>query len=207
VFSLVLIASEESRITLSWTAGAAGRPREGVFLPPAVFDFLPFGSKDTYPLSFRVVSVKLDSGNYEYLITNLGSEFTLEDLKYLYHKRWGIEISFRELKHTIAAMHFNSKKVELIKQEIYAKMILYNFCEMITLDVIIKQDCKRKYWYQANFSIAMTICIRYLRTLNDGHPPNVEVLISKYIYPVREGRNFKRDIKTQPSKYFLYRVA
>lgn len=52
----------------------------------------------------------------------------------------GIEISFKELKHTIGLMHFNPKKVEHIKQEIFVKMILYNLCEMITLDVVIKQE-------------------------------------------------------------------
>ncbi|MBI9015228.1 MAG: IS4 family transposase [Clostridiales bacterium] len=173
----------------------------------STFDFLPVGSKDTYSLTFRVVCVKINEDKYQYLLTNLDSSFTSEDLKYLYHKRWGIEISFRELKHTIGLMHFNSKKVEHIKQEIYAKMILYNFCEMITLDVVIKQDRNRKYSYQANFTIAMTICIKFLRCFNDKHPPNVEALIRKYIYPVREGRNFFRDIKVKQCKGFLYRVA
>lgn len=173
----------------------------------SIFDFLPKGSKDSYPITFRVVGVEIGEGKYQYLITNLGDNFTLEDLKYLYHKRWGIEISFRELKHTIGLMHFNSKKVEHIKQEIFAKMILYNFCEMITLDVVIKQDKNRKYSYQANFTIAMSICIRYLRSFNDRHPPDVEALICKYIYPIREGRNFLRDIKAKRCRGFLYRVA
>lgn len=178
-----------------------------LLIKKSTFDFLPIGSKDSYPITFRVVGIKIGKDKYEYLITNLDQSFTLDDLKYLYHKRWGIEISFRELKHTIAMMHFNSRKVELIKQEIYAKMILYNFCEMITLNVVIKQDYNRKYTYQANFSIAMTICIKYLRSFDDKHPPNVEALISKFIYPIREGRNFDRDIKVQRCKGFLYRVA
>jgi len=173
----------------------------------STFDFLPVGCKDSYPLTFRVVCVKINEDKYQYLLTNLDNSFTLGDLKALYHKRWGIEISFRELKHTIGLMHFNSKKVEHIKQEIYAKMILYNFCEMITLDVVIKQDCNRKYSYQANFTIAMSICMKFLRCFNDKHPPNVEALIRKYIYPVREGRYFFRDIKAIPCRGFLYRVA
>lgn len=178
------------------------------FLPKSsTFDFLPLGSKKTYPISFRAVCIKIGADKYEYLITNLDESFTLDDLKFLYHKRWGIEISFRELKHTIAMLHFKTKKVELIKQEIYAKMILYNFCEMITLHVVIVQDNNRKHSYQANFSVAMTICIKFLRCYKDKHPPNVEALISKYINPIREGRNFSRVIKVQPSKGFLYRVA
>lgn len=173
----------------------------------STFDFLPLSSKDTYRITFRVVGVEIGEDKFQYLITNLDESFTLEDLKYLYFKRWGIEISFRELKHTIGLMHFNSKKVEHIKQEIFAKMILYNFCEMITLDVVIKQDANRKYSYQANFTVAMTICIKFLRCFNDKHPPDVEALISKYIYPIREGRNFFRDIKVKQCRGFLYRVA
>lgn len=81
------------------------------FLPKSSnFDFLLPGDKGTYPITFRVVCVKVEENNYQYLITNLNTEFSLEDLKYIYHKRWGIEISFRELKHTIAMLHFNSKK-------------------------------------------------------------------------------------------------
>ena len=171
------------------------------------FDFLPKGSKDTYRLTFRVVGIRIAEDKYQYLITNLGEGFSLEDLKYLYHKRWGIEISFRELKHTIGLLHFNSKKVEHIKQEIFAKMILYNFCEKITLDVVIKQDKNRKHSYQANFTLAMTICIEFLRTFDDKHPPNVEALISMYIYPIREDRNFFREIKGQQCRGFLYRLA
>ncbi len=173
----------------------------------STFDFLPKGSKGTYRVTFRVVGLKISDDKFQYLITNLDESFTLEDLKYLYHKRWSIEISFRELKHTIGLMHFNSKKVEHIKQEIYAKMILYNFCEMITLNVIIKQDNNRKYSYQANFTIAMTICIKFFSSSDDRHPPDVEALICKYIYPIREGRNFFRDIKVKQCKGFLYRVA
>ncbi len=173
----------------------------------STFDFLPKGSKGTYRITFRVVGIKISKDKYQYLITNLDESFALEDLNYLYHKRWGIEISFRELKHTIGLMHFNSKKVEHIKQEIFAKMILYNFCEMITLDVVVKQDNNRKYSYQANFSVAMTICIKFLRSINDRHPPDVEALICKYIYPIREGRNFFRDIKVKQCRGFLYRVA
>lgn len=173
----------------------------------STFDFLPIGSKETYQLTFRVVCIEIEKGKFQYLVTNLGGNFSKQDIKYLYHKRWGIEISFRELKHTIGLMHFNSKKVAHIKQEIFAKMILYNFCEMITLDVVIKQDSNRKYSYQANFTVAMTICIKFLRCFNDKHPPDVEALISKYIYPVREGRNFFRDIKVKQCRGFLYRVA
>lgn len=52
------------------------------------FDFLPLGSKDTYPISYRVVCVEISEGNYQYLITNLCEEVcSTEELKGIYLMR------------------------------------------------------------------------------------------------------------------------
>lgn len=51
--------------------------------------------------------------------------------------RWEIETAFRELKYTIGLNAFHAKKRELIKQEIYARLILHNFCERIKLTLMI----------------------------------------------------------------------
>ena len=119
----------------------------------------------------------------------------------------GIEISFRELKHTIGMTRFHSKKVDHIKQEIYAKLILYNFCEMITLNVVITQKNDRKYIYKVNFTNATQICIRFYRYFNDIDPLNVEALIKRYITPIRDGRKFPRNLKSQSFVSFFYRVS
>jgi hypothetical protein len=48
----------------------------------STFDFLPHGSKDTYPISYRVVCVEIEKDNYQHLITNLNKkEFSSKDLK------------------------------------------------------------------------------------------------------------------------------
>ena len=55
------------------------------------FDYLEYGSNDTYPISFRVVRVKLSDGSFECLVTNLpAEEFPPKRLKKLYYARWGI---------------------------------------------------------------------------------------------------------------------
>ena len=133
--------------------------------------------------------------------------FLLNDLKALYHERWGVEISFRELKYTLGMTHFHSQKVEHIKQEIYAKLILYNFCKTITLNVVITQDNNKKYIYKVNFNNASHICIRFYRYFGDMHPPDVEALIAKYISPIREKRKFARKMKSQSFVSFFYRVS
>ena len=63
-----------------------------------------------YPMSFRVVHFMLDTGEYETLVTSLSPQFTLSDLKELYHARWGIETSFRELKYGIGLIDLHEKK-------------------------------------------------------------------------------------------------
>ena len=66
-------------------------------------------------------------------------------IKELYASRWGIETSFRDLKYTIGMLNFHSKKVMCIQQEIYDRMVMYNFVQMITLHVVIVKKTKKTY--------------------------------------------------------------
>lgn len=110
------------------------------FLPKnTTFDYLDTSEQLYYPMSFRVVRVKIDVDTYQCIITNLSAEeFSSEKIKPLYHMQWGVETSFRELKYTIGLSNFHSKKVEFVAQEVFARMVIYNFCEIITLQVAIQ---------------------------------------------------------------------
>ena len=127
------------------------------------FDFIEHGKQDEYGLHLRVVRIKIKDGVYENLITNLSpEEFYANDLKELYRLRWGEEISFRELKHILGAADFHSKIVEYVTHELWARLLLYNFCSQITrLAVTNKKD--RKHMYQVNFAMAYQTCREFLR--------------------------------------------
>lgn len=43
-----------------------------------------------------------------------------------------LETSFREIKYAIGVTSFRAGKDDYIKQEIFAKLTLYNYCELIT---------------------------------------------------------------------------
>lgn len=105
------------------------------------------GYSDEYPLSLRIVRFETTEGVFQNIITNLpAGEFPDEEIKLLYHMRWGIETSFRDLKHTIGTINFHSKKVEYVEQEIWGRLILFNFCAIITKHVVIVQkDTKHAY--------------------------------------------------------------
>ena len=176
------------------------------FLPINVnFDFLPWGADGFYPFSFRIVRFKISDDSTETLITNLDRDsFPADELKRLYHLRWGIETSFRQLKYTVGLSLFQSKKVEYITQEIFARLTMYNFCELITSHVVI-QNKRRKYVYQTNFTAAVHICRQFLR--GAVSPPKVEALIQMQVVPIRPGRSTPRKTKNIKFNGFFYRIA
>lgn len=174
------------------------------------FDFLPERSRKHdpnvfYPLSFRIARFPITENTFETVVTNLDADdFPPSELKKLYAMRWGIETSFRELKYTVGLQHFHAKKVEFVHQEIFARLTMYNFYELITQSVIIQQK-DRKYAYKVNFSAAVHICRQFF--LRDLPPPRVEALLAKHISPIRPGRSRPRKLKTKQPFGFLYRVA
>lgn len=169
------------------------------------FDYLDLHENKFYPIDFRVARFAITEATYECIVTNLPKEeFPMEEIKKIYAMRWGIETSFRELKYAIGLSCFHSKKADYINQEIYARLILYNYCEIITMNVVIHQK-DTKYVYQMNYTIAIHICRYFLR--NDMSPPNVERLIQKNLLPLRPGRSDPRKVKPKSAVSFLYRVA
>jgi len=168
------------------------------------FDFIT-DSRPEYRLQLRLVRFQTAEGVYGNIITNLPSdEFSLEQIKHIYHLRWGQETSFRDLKHTIGTANFHSKSPEYIEFEILCRMTLYNFCTIITMEAPIKKE-RGKWEYQVNLSMAIKICFAFL----SGHmgPGNVNDLISRYILPVRPDRTYARQLRFQSPASFAYRFV
>ena len=180
------------------------------FIPHNVtFDFLPQTSKKAIPitpysLSFRLVRFKLTEDTYELLVTNLSKdEFNVEELKQLYSMRWGIETSFRNLKYSLALVYFRSKKTEYILQEVFARLTMYNFAELITSHVVVKQR-NRKYPYRINFSAAVHICRNFF--LKNISPSDVEALLLQHLLPIRNGSANPRRGSSKTAPSFIYRI-
>ena len=57
----------------------------------ATFDYLTYGSMDTYDLTFRIVRFPISEDSYECIVTNLPEdEFPMEQIKLIYFSRWSI---------------------------------------------------------------------------------------------------------------------
>lgn len=162
-----------------------------------------FLSSDEFErLNLRIVRFEITPGNYETIITSLPRDkFPLDEIKKLY----GIETSFRELKYIIGSSQLHCRREDFVRQKIFARLTMYNFCER-TLDcVVIEQGENRKYQYQVNFTIGMQICLDMFRCVISIE--NMYELICKYVLPIRPDKADKRKIRPKTFVGFVYRIA
>ena len=167
--------------------------------------------KHLYFMQFRVVKIKVAENTYEYMITNLPHTFVLEDIKACYHWRWGIEISFRYLKHANGLLYFHSKKPEFLKQEIYANLILYNFGIFLANEAAeenLKKKRKKgnKYNYEIDFSSALKTARKFFVRRDSHKHVDIIKLMMKYVHAVKiEFRQFDRPLRGIGAIHFGYR--
>jgi len=170
------------------------------------FDYLQ-NKDDIYDFESRIVRFKLTDDTYECIITNLSrDEFPVEEIKRLYHMRWGIETSFRELKYAVDLSAYHAKNRNSIKQEIYARMIFYNISEMIIQNVKPKQSkTKRLHEYKINATRAFHNIRKFFKIKGDLKSPNLESIIANEIEPIRPNRSDPRKVRKQTAVFFIYR--
>ena len=162
-------------------------------------------------VAIRVLKIRTSDTTYEYIITNLPSSFSLEDIRECYHWRWGIEISFRYLKHAAGLLHFHSKKPEFLQQEIYASLVMYNFGVFLANEAADenrrkKHREKNKHIYEIDFSTAIRTARKfYIRRLTDK-PVDIIRLLCRFVHAVKEKyRQFPRPLRGIGAIRFSYR--
>lgn len=178
------------------------------------FDFLNTATKknsglQTFKLHFRIVRFKLDNGSLETVLTNLDAlTFPPDVLKRLYCKRWGIECSFRSLKHTIGLVYLHSKIDNLCLQEIFARLTIFNFAQMILRATEIHNTVrkkKRKLKYKICFSAAVQLSKQFLLGMIKSH--QLAERLFHALLPVREGKHNNRPLNHHSKMpAFNYRV-
>lgn len=170
----------------------------------ARFDFST-KEQPVYSLTLRIVRVQLKNGKYVSMITNLGDDFSLEDMKDLYAMRWTEETAFNELKYSVGLRNLHAKKKDSVYQEIFAKLILYNFCKSIVNHTKLPiRTTKNK--RQINFKMAVVICREYLMEQNTVSS-YIEAELIRYTLPIRPNRSFDRTVLPKGFSSFNYRVA
>ncbi|MBD5543805.1 MAG: IS4 family transposase [Lachnospiraceae bacterium] len=194
------------RCTKSQSKEAGSDPAVKIIGNRRPFDYIKT-KDDYYDIRIRFVRFKISEDQYECIATNLPQEeFTVDELKELYHKRWGIETAFRFLKYVSGLKTLHSKKTEFICQEIFAALVMYNFCSATASDTEPARSSGTRYPYRINFSMLIRICTRFLKRYPCRIPPfDVDNLIKRYTYPDKGERSFIRNIKRNKSMSLMHR--
>jgi IS4 transposase len=75
-------------------------------------------------IHLRFVRILLQSGEYEYLATNLTlEEFSTKEIGELYSMRWELETAYDDLKNKLGIENFTGTKPFLLEQDIYPPSI------------------------------------------------------------------------------------
>ncbi len=111
--------------------------------------------KGTHDVNVRVITVKLDGGETEYLVTNIfDKSLTNEDFKELYFMRWPIEKKYGELKNQFLMEEFSGATSTSIEQEFFINLLLSNIALLIKASADEEIDKKarstNRFRYQAN---------------------------------------------------------
>jgi hypothetical protein len=164
-------------------------------------------------VKIRLVKIVLETGETEVLVTNLYdmSCYTKEDLKEVYHLRWGIETYYGYLKEELQLGVFSGISPLCIEQDFAANLFLFNLQSIIEKQCepyVNKVSSKRKYQYKVNKNISWaSLKYRVVQLFIEEEPPKIlrelETLFCRYLEPIRPGRKYQREKKRKPnSKHY-----
>ncbi|EOR27510.1 transposase ISLbp1 [Clostridium sartagoforme AAU1] len=162
----------------------------------------------------RMVKITLDTGEDEYLVTNIPiEEIGTEEMGALYFKRWGIETAYDVLKNKLYIENISGKKKIIVEQDFYAQILLFNMVEDLKNDANSQlQENKNenlKYDYKVNMNILIGTFREYvLKIALEDDNDNRRVLytsmleeILENLIPVRDGRKNPRTTYKGKNKY------
>lgn len=176
---------------------------------------IPDGNKGS--LKIRVVKFMLDSGVEETLVTNLfDQEFSIQELKELYFKRWGIETKYNELKNRLQLENFTGDTPIAVEQDFYASMYLCNMISLAKADAnaSIEENHKEttlKHEYKVNTNILIgKLRENFILILLEKNARKRSKMLDKLmkelsrnVVPIRSGRNFIRNKNLKSNKFPL----
>lgn len=151
------------------------------------WDFGQFCHVKCRVVKFRINNPDTGKEEWEVLLTNLNRfEFPLRKMKALYHKRWDIETSFRELKYALGSVQFHSCKDDFVLMELYAHFIMFNAVSRNIMCISVPQQNNNKHTYTISFKEACIITRKYYRLHNNEPPDRIYAEILAYTIPIRE---------------------
>jgi hypothetical protein len=153
-------------------------------------------------LQVRVVRIALTTGEEEMLITNLPkAQVEYDAFGELYHKRWGIETKYKELKQKLETENFSGRLVDNVKQDFYAMMTVANMVASCVREANRNAEKKRKgqenkYEYQVNVNHAIGVFKdRLIRVIIEE-----DRIVRRYLMSELVRRMERRVVPIRPSR-------
>ena len=146
----------------------------------------------------RIVKCILNTGEIEYLITNIDN-FSYEEIVTLYGKRWGIETLYHSLKCKLQIEKFTSSSKVIIEQDFFSSILVYNMVQAMKNEAEEKIEQKKyKYEMKVNENIAIGLfkneMIDIMMEENDIQKSKkynkLCTRLLRYRIPVRKDRKF-----------------
>ena len=149
--------------------------------------------------SARIIKYILNTGEIEYLITNI-KDLSYEEIVEIYNKRWGIETMYYSLKSKLQIEKFTSSNKTIIEQDLFAGVLVYNMVQTMKNEATEEIDQKKyKHEMKVNENIAIGLFKNemiyiMLEENDDERVKRYDKLcrkILKYRIPIRKDRNYK----------------
>lgn len=172
-------------------------------------------AKEKQHLKCRMTKVILNTGEIEYLLSNIEKEvISEEEMGEAYFKRWHVETGIDILKNKMHLENFTGRTQITIEQDFYAQIYTHNLLQDIKNDADKQaaedQSGKQlKYEYKTNINILAgilkTILIRIMFTESDEEKERLyKTIIDKAkrnLVSIRPGRTFERKEYKGKNKY------
>jgi hypothetical protein len=159
-----------------------------------LYEYLKSGKS----IKIRCVKITLETGEIEYLLTNLdNNEFSTDEINKLYNLRWKIELNYKHLKNNLKIECITSSKDLLIKQDIYSQVLVANMLQAFINDSdeeLQKLKYKNKVKTNNNMAIGIFKNTLIYILLEDDAKKRLEMMekfqeaIMKYIISTKPNR-------------------
>jgi hypothetical protein len=166
----------------------------------------------TLPETWRARALKVvdDKGKTSYLLTSLidRKAFKAADVIACYSRRWRIETSYRELKHSMlgSALTLRSMTVDGTKQEIWGALIAYNLIRVEIAKAALEAKCEPTAisFTLALFTIQHELLMAGPATPQGKLPAMLKRMRERLVLDLkaqRPGRKFDRVVKAVAQRY------
>jgi hypothetical protein len=164
------------------------------------------------PKTWRARALRIvdDKGKVSYLLTSLTDckAYKAADLIACYSRRWRIETSYRELKHSMmgSALTLRSMTVDGTEQEIWGALIAYNLIRIEIAKAALEAKCEPT---EISFTLALVTIQNELlmigpATAQGNLPAILKRLRERLVLDLkaqRPGRKFDRVVKAVAQRY------